>query len=245
MSMLSGTFDAYGRTARLTPALMTLLPVIVTVAVWTPVLYDFVVDIVATGVTCGFTVPLAHWVRYFGRRAERRLYGQWGGKPTSVWLLRSDHNLDEPTKARYRKFLEDHIEGWEAPSQADEESDRNRAMSTYDSAVRWLRERTRDRRQFDLVFKENVSYGFRRNVYSLRWAGGPVALLCVVANSGGLYCFASTEADPNLILGMGSLVFSAAIAVVWLFAVKQPWVHDAADSYARALLAACDSGRLR
>ncbi len=118
-------------------------------------------------------------------------------------------------------------------------------MSTYDSAVRRLRERTRDRRQFDLVFKENVSYGFHRNVYGLRWAGRPLALLCVVANSSGLYYSASTEADPILILGIGSLVFSAANAVVWLFAVKQRWVHEAADGYARALLAECDSGCLR
>ena len=249
MSMLSGTFDAYGRTARLWPALLTLLPAIVTAEVWTPALIDFTLGIPALRTAFGGSAVLfafARIARHLGRNAELRLYDQWGGKPTSLWLLRSDHNLDELTKARYRKFLEDHIEGWEAPSQADEESDRSRAMSTYDSAVRWLRERTRDRRQFDLVFKENVSYGFCRNAYGLRWVGGLVALLCMVVNAGGLYYSVSTEADLIPILGIGSLVIiSAVIALVWLFAVKQSWVHDAADGYARALLAECDSGRLR
>lgn len=248
MSMLYGTLDAYGIKARLWPAVLTLLPAIVTAEVWTPALIDFTLGSPALRTAFGGSAVLfafARIARHLGRNAELRLYDQWGGKPTSLWLLRSDHNLDELTKARYRRFLEDYIDGWKAPSQADEEFDRERAMSTYDSAVRRLRERTRDRRQFDLVFKENVSYGFHRNVYGLRWAGRPLALLCVVANSGALYYSASTEADPNLILGIGSLVFSAANAVVWLFAVKQRWVHEAADGYARALLAECDSGRLR
>ena len=60
-------------------------------------------------------------------------------------------------------------------------------MVTYDSAARWLRKATRDRRQFNLVFTENVSYGFRRNLFGVRWIGGLVALLCAVADGGGLY----------------------------------------------------------
>ena len=246
MSMLSGTFDAYGRTARLTPALMTLLPAIVTAAVWTPVLYDFAVDIVATGVACGLTVPLAHWARYLGRNAERQLFQKWGGKPTSLWLLRSDSNIDELTKARYRRYLEGNVDGWKAPSQAEEETDRQGAMSTYDSAVRRLKEGSRDRRDrphFDLVFKENVSYGFRRNTYGLRWIGRLIAMICLAVGGGSLYFSACVKGDPVSKLDVGSLLFLLGMAVAWLW-VNQRWVRDAANGYARALLAVCDSGPL-
>lgn len=246
MSMLSGTFDAYGRAARLTPALITLLPAIVAVAVWTPVLYDFAVDIVVTGVACSLTVPMMHMARYLGRNAERQLFEKWGGKPTSLWLLRSDSNIDELTKARYRRYLEENVGGWKAPSRPEEAADQQAAISTYDSAVQRLKEGTRDRRDrphFDLVFKENVSYGFRRNTYGLRWIGRLVAVLCVAVNGGSLYFSACVKGDPVSILGAGSLLFSLVMTIFWLW-VNQRWVRDAANGYARALLAVCDSGPL-
>lgn len=236
--------DRYSRWARLAPALVALFPAVSTVAVWSPALYDFAIGISAMGTACGITFLLAHIARYLGRKTEPKLYCQWGGKPTSQWLLRSDRNLDEQTKARYRKLLEERVDGWEAPSQADEETGREGAMATYDSAVRWLRDRTRDRQQFDLVFAENVSYGFRRNLYGLRWIGRLVALLCVLVN-GGLCHRASVTGDAISVLGLASLSFSVIMTVVWFAAVRQRWVRDAADGYARALLAACDSGRLR
>ena len=236
--------DRYSRWARLAPALVALFPAVSTVAVWSPALYDFAIGISAMGTACGIAFLLAHIARYLGRKTEPKLNSQWGGKQTSQWLLRSDRNLDEQTKVRYRKRLEERVDGWEAPSQADEEADREGAMATYDSAVRWLRDRTRDRQQFDLVFAENVSYGFRRNLFGLRWIGRLVVLLCVVVN-GGLCHRASVTGDAISVLGLASLSFSVIMTAVWFAAVRQRWVRDAADGYARALLAACDSGRLR
>ena len=242
---LCDIFDTYGRRARLLPALLTLFPVLSTVALWSPVLYDFIIVISALGTACGVSLLLAHIARYLGRKAEPKLYCQWGGKPTSQWLLRSDGNLDEQTKARYRRRLEEHVEGWQAPSQADEESDRKGAMATYDSAVRWLRDRTRDRRRFHLVFAENVSYGFRRNLFGLRWGGRLVALLCVAVNCGSLYHWTGVTGGSISVLGIASLGFSVGMTAVWFAVVKQQWVRDAADGYARALLEACDSDGLR
>ena len=237
-------FDSYSIAARLMPALVAFFPVIVTVAVWTPALYDSASGILASSIACGLALLVAQMARSLGQSAERRLFDKWGGKPTSRWLLRSDGTLDELTKARYRRYLEEHVDGWKAPSQAAEETDREGAMSTYDSAIRWLRKATRDRRQFNLVFAENVAYGFLRNCYGLRWIGRPVALLCVVVNCVGLYCFASA-ADPPWDQGAGSLLFSVAMMIVWLTFVNQRKVRGAADSYARALLEVCDSDPLR
>ena len=194
-------FDSYSIAARLMPALMTLIPVIVTTAVWTPALYALAYGILLPSVECALAFLLMQIARSLGRSAERRLFDKWGGKPTSRWLLRSDGTLDELTKARYRRYLQEHIAGWEAPSQAAEETDRKGAMSKYDSAIRRLRAATRDREQFNLVFAENVSYGFLRNCCGLRWIGRPVALLCVMVNCVGLYLFASSAADPISISG--------------------------------------------
>ena len=221
------------------PALMTLIPVIVTTAAWTPALYALAYGILVPSIECALAFLLMQIARSLGQSAERRLFDKWGGKPTSRWLLRSDGRLDELTKARYRRYLEEHIDGWEAPSQAAEETDREGAMSTYDSAIRWLRKATRDRRQFNLVFAENVAYGFLRNCYGLRWIGSLVALLCVGINCVGLY-FLASAADQPWDEGVGSLLFSVAMTIVWLTFVNQRKVRGAADGYARALLEVCD-----
>ena len=242
-------FDSYSVAARLLPALIALLPVIVTTAVWTPALYDLACGILVPSIEGALAVILMHIARSLGQSAERRLFDKWGGKPTSRWLLRSDGKLDELTKTRYRRYLEEHIAGWEAPSQADEETDRKGAMARYDSAIRRLREATRnlrDRSHFSLVFTENVSYGFLRNLYGLRWIGTLIATLCVLFCTGGLFLAASVDGDPDLILpGAGSLLFAVGMTIVWLGFVNQRRVRGAADSYARALLAVCDSGPLR
>lgn len=239
-------FDTYALKARLWPAFLTLLPVIFAIEVWAPAVSDFAAGIPAIRTACGvLSFLLAHIARYLGRKAEPKLYCQWGGKPTSQWPVRSDCNLDEQTKARYRRRLEEHVDGWQAPSQANEESDTKGAMATYDSAVRWLRDRTRDRRRFHLVFAENVSYGFRRNLFGLRWVGRLVALICVAVNCGSLYHWTEVTGGPISVLGIASLGFSVGMTAVWFAVVKQQWVRDAADGYARGLLEACDSSRLR
>ncbi len=246
---LLGMFDSYSIAARLLPALIALVPVIVTTAVWTPALYALAYGILVPSIECALAVLLMHIARSLGQSAERRLFVEWGGKPTSRWLLHSDDNLDEMTKARYRMYLEKHVDGWKAPSQADEETDRTGTMSTYDSAIRRLREATRDRRDrphFNLVFTENVSYGFLRNLYGLRWVGGLIASLCAVFSAGGLFWTVSVNGDPDsILLGAGSLLFALVMMIVWLAFVNQRRVRRAADSYARALLAVCDSVPLR
>ena len=244
-----GMFDSYSIAARLLPALIALFPVIVTTAVWMPALYALAYGILVPSIECALAFLLMHIARSLGQSAELRLFDKWGGKPTSRWLLRSDGTLDELTKVRYRRYLEEHVDGWKAPSQVAEETDRKGAMSAYDSAIRWLREATRDRRgrpHFNMVFTENVSYGFLRNLYGLRWVGALIASLCVAFSTGCLFSTISVKNDLDSIsVGAGSLVVLVVMTAAWLAFVKQHRVRRAADSYARALLAVCDSDPLR
>lgn len=238
---LGDLFDTYSRQARLQPALLALFPMFVTVAVWVPALYDFAAGLVGLAIACGAVVYLAHIARSLGRKAELRLNDSWGGKPTTLWMTHGDRNLDPQTKARYHALLSDRIDGWSAPSPDDEARDPGGAEASYDSAVRWLREATRDRKRYGLVFKENVSYGFRRNLYGLKPIGLSLALLCVAGNAGALWhaiFIAAAGAIPPV--GVASLALSIATAAGWILVVRPSWVRDAADGYARALLAACD-----
>lgn len=239
---LTDTFDAYGRKTQLKPAQLTLVPVLVTVAAWAPADSRFPVVVVGLISVFGLAALAAPVVRCLGRRVEQQLHAEWGGKPASRWMMRSDSNLDEQTKARYRAHFEQRIDGWAAPSQADEGTDREGALSRYDSAIRWLRERTRDQERFSSVFKASVAYGLRRNAYGLRWVGRALASLGVIVNLGSLYYQTQIESDPLSIVGVVPLLISMIWTGGWLGVVKRQWVRDAADGYARALLATCDSG---
>lgn len=239
---LTDTFDKYGRKTQIKPAQLTLVPVLVTAAAWAPADSRFTVAVVGLISVFGLAALMTPVVRRLGRRVEQQLHAKWGGMPASRWMLRSDCNLDERTKARYRAYLEQRIDGWAAPSQADEGTDREGALSRYDSAVRWLRERTRDQEGFSSVFKASVAYGLRRNAYGLRWVGRTLAALGVIVNLGSLYYAVQSGSDSISIVGIGPLLISMIWTGGWFGVVKQQWVREAADADARALLATCDSG---
>ena len=92
--MIADIFDKYGRQARLFPALLTLFPVFITVAVWVPALYQLGAGLVAIATACGLLTALAHFSRTRGRIVEKKLVREWGGLPTTIWLRRSDENLE-------------------------------------------------------------------------------------------------------------------------------------------------------
>ena len=216
-----------------------LFPLFVTVAVWTPAVYTRAVSLVSLAVACGAVVCLAHIARALGRNVERALFANWGGQPATRWLSHSDGNLDAQTKARYHGFLTRHMDAWVAPSPTDELQDNRKADIAYESAVRWLREKTRDRKRYRLVFEENVSYGFRRNLYGLKPVGLVVGSLCLVSNYlalNGVISNTTAAIGP----GLGGLALSLAVLICWIVVVRPTWVRDSAEAYARALLATCD-----
>jgi hypothetical protein len=236
---LTDYFDSYALQARLQPALLVLFPATLLIAVWVPRLYSLGTGLLGLAGTCGATVLMAHFARENGRRAEKRLYGLWGGKPTTLWLRRGDQNLDRLTKERYYTFLTDNVSGWNAPTEVQEQADPVSADMLYESAARWLLERTRDKEKYPLVFKELVSYGFRRNLYGIKAYGLAFLIACVVIQSSLLYMFWGSP-DRPVIAGIILLIADIVAVLVWTLVINSHWVHDSADAYARALLSSCD-----
>jgi hypothetical protein len=234
-------FDTYSLRARLQPALLSLLPLFITIAAWFPTLYEAAAALVGLAAACGLTMLLAQIARVRGRMVEEQLFSSWGGKPTTMWLRHRDDHLDTHTKARYHVCLAQRIPDWQAPT-IQEEGDRSaEADARYDSAARWLRERTRDKGRFPILFHENVSYGFRRNLYGLKAIGTVLAALTTALNGALLYGEIPVAA-PVGSSSIGALAFAFSILALatWLVIVTPTWVRDASDAYARTLLASCD-----
>ena len=236
--------DPYNRKARLQPALLAMLPAAVVAVILVPDLQTKWAAVLGALVYFGGAMWLTQLGRDRGKKLEKGLFSNWGGKPTVAMLRHSDPRLPKGTKDRYRKFLQRNVPDLELPSSEEEAKDPELADALYVNASGWLLSQTRDRQRFRLIFEENVNYGFRRNF----WATKPFALLVdaiVITGLIGLALWdwqgslrATLKAIPfNIWLGLFvTLAHMIAIVVI----VRADWVRTPADAFAQQLLAACD-----
>lgn len=229
--MISNWFDRYSLQARLAPALLSLFPAILLIAVQFPQLYETAAGLVGLALACGVLTLASHFARTRGKKVEERLYTKWGGRPTTRFLLNDGDELDDRTRDRYMAHFSNNI--------PDLRLGENPSMDI-DSAVRWLLEKTRDTTTYGLIFKENISYGFRRNCLGMKPIGLLVTLICVVYWSVQIYSQNSgfEDVDPTQAIGLG---VSSLILVWWLFIVGDNWVREAGNAYAKALLGSIDT----
>jgi hypothetical protein len=105
----------------------------------------------------------------------------------------------------------------------------------YEEAVAALRELTRDRARFPLVFAENVEYGFRRNALGLRWIGLALSMVAIGVSAGVLLAGGRYDRD-HLVRWLVPGGVGVACAGFWLFVVTPSWVRRSAELYANRLL---------
>src|SRR2546426_1429790 len=179
MNPISVVMDTYERKARLYPALLLIAPVVATGAAVLAVRMSILQSIAAVVVACGGAFLLSQLARDAGKRGEKRLFEKWGGLPSVRIFRHRDTQLDSITKARYHARLATLVGGTKIPTVGEEQADAAAADRVYMAWSNYLRVSTRDVKKYSLVFKENVDYGYRRNVWGLR----PIGILTCAACS--------------------------------------------------------------
>lgn len=234
--------DQYERAARLYPALLTILPLLIVQVTASVLGKPLVTQLAALLGSCGVTYLLANVSRMLGKAQEHRLFLAWGGMPTTQMLRHGNELVDLHTKQRYHAFLARKIKV-EFPTSANETASPAAADDIYRAGVKWLLGKTRDKKRFALLFKENVSYGFHRNGFGLRWIGFLFSLLSIVwltiANQ-------TYSAHAWLALSAGQIAtmgIAVAMTFAWLAYFTEARVKQAAYAYAEMLLRACDELR--
>ncbi len=239
MALIDTVVDRYNLLARQRPALLMLFPLLVTAVVIFPALQAWWATLLAVTGTCGVAVALAEFAQAKGKAIEPALLQQWDGLPSVAMLRHRDGRLDATTRNRYKAFLEKHVSGLAFPDEASERQNPARAEVTYQSATHWLLAQTRDKKIFSLLFQQNISYGFRRNLYGLRYfsmGSSIIALLLLIPVVARGFVIQGEIKGEILIAGV------IAVAALWFSAivVRPAWVAIAANGYAHELLAACD-----
>jgi hypothetical protein len=232
-------FDVYTRRARLSPALITILPIALTIVLLFPTEFTLL-GIIASLLICGGgTVLLTQIGRDSGKQKEARLFTLWGGKPTTRYLQHRG-TTNPMLLARQHRQLQALLPDIQIPSATEEAADPIAADATYDFCIGCLREKTRSHDEFRLIFDENCNYGFRRNLWGLKPYGMALSILGLAISSGiiGLHLHNWKLFNINLVIAC--TVTNLTFLIIWGFVIKPRWVSISAESYATRLLESCE-----
>jgi hypothetical protein len=229
-------FDAYTIRARVFPAIVAAIPALAMLVL----LFSWTGPAISSGLaTLGLVVILyvfSDFARSQGKKLEPRIYEVQGGKPSVTMMRRNDASLDADLKDRYRAFLAGKLKRV-APTAAEEEQNRAAADAFYEQAGTWLRENTRDTRRFSVLFNENITYGYRRNLLGLKWVALGLNLIVSAVCAYLLWRNSPININDSFTGHVFVVLVVAAIHAVYIITVvRQSSVVAAARTYARQLI---------
>ncbi len=230
--------DAYTLKARISPVLLTALPLTLTAICWRAAELTNLKTVWSLALASGGGIFLAQLGRTRGKHFEPYLFDTWSGKPTTV-KLRIKGSTNPELVRHYHKNIVRIMPDVILPSVEDEKKNAQQADNVYDSVVRTLIAKTRNAKQYRLIFAENCNYGFRRNLWGLKIYGLPLSTSGTLI-SGGLTISALVKTRSLDGLMVTCLLANFAICLSWLFVIKPSWVKVVADAYAERLLESTD-----
>lgn len=231
-------FDAYSLKARLWPALLVGMPAALALATVLNLEW-WNASLVSLAGSIGFTFLLTQVVRHLGKKREDEMFSHWGGKPSVAFLRHGDPHLDKHTKARYHSK----ISVWAKitmPTEDEERRNPREAEHAYEAATQALISATRDTKRFNLLFRENINFGFCRNMVGVKPVGILSSVVAVTIGSYRLWSELSSHTPVSL---FGAITFCAGTIMlgIWVLVVRMDWPKTSAYAYADRLLEAIDS----
>lgn len=232
--------DGYQRVAGVYPGLLALAPGIFFGIVMFWENFSFVKFLFVFIPGCGGSFLLAQMARDLGKKREQALFKRWGGMPSMAIFRHWDQRLSAITKQKCHRLLARMVADVSAPSPEQEKTDPESADEIYLAWSDFLRANTRGKDAFYLLHKENTNYGYRRNVWGLRFIGGTVSIatFCACAVQFFLSYKSASQIDGSLlVVGM----FSLSVFALWVFYFCADWVKIPADAYATRLAESVDT----
>lgn len=231
--------DPYDRKARATPALLTMLPVVVPLVCQFGAKNPLLTSIFGVLGTCGAIYAAASIARGRGKLLEEKLVKEWGGMPTTILLRHSDSWLENGTKKRYHLDALERL-GIELPTAVEEAADPAGADDAYRSVSRHLRELTREDKK--LLLKENIAYGFHRNMLAMKEVGIFLSVLGIIYGLAlaGTIKLSPFEFDIHGLLPPGlsgglTLLISLTMFASWIGYFNKAQVRAMGNVYAERL----------
>ncbi len=233
-------FDAYALRARVAPVLIMVLPVIIVAVAFGvagPFPYGALGSLLAS---TGAAFFLGQFGRHFGKKKQSTLWSRWDGPPTTRFLRHRNTQFNAIQRARCHRNLSVKLPEVALPTPEQEDADPVGADRAYEACTRYLITCTRDKTVHPLIFKENMNYGFLRNLWGLKPLGMFVAGSTTLGS--GLYTWyrwhITGQVNGEFLV---AALLCACVLGLWIFWVQPDTVHIAAQGYAERLLEYCEN----
>jgi len=182
-------FDSYLRRARFYPAVIAAAPAFALAAIlvsWNSIGLS---NAIATAAMAILLAVMSDVARRRGRAVEPDIIRRMGGSPSIVMMRYADDTFDSSYKSAIHNFIGSRISA-PPPTPESETTDPIEADRFYSRSCDWLREHTRDIKKYGILFEENVTYGFRRNLLGLKWPALvlniTIVVFCLFSNMGSV-----------------------------------------------------------
>jgi hypothetical protein len=230
------SLDQYSVKARLYPSFIVISPLIILISFS---FYEYlkVIQILLGFITTfGFTFLFSQLARDRGKKLEIILFKKWGGKPTNIYLRADEKYLDGLTRDRYAKKLELLIDGLKMPTTEFENKNPDESEKIYDTVTKYLISQTRDYDKYTVLFLENISYGFRRNLLGMKPFAILILVMCLSIQI--LQHIKIDNLEHSIFLTSEVLIplsIYFLLMLFWIFIVKESWLKAVAFEYAKRL----------
>lgn len=228
MNVLPNIFDKYERNARLFPAVLLLLPVVVAVAATLPVFEQAIAKYVtASIVLLAGAYAIMLMVRQGGRAIEPELWDSWEGAPSTRFMRWSDETFSDEWKKVAHKAVASALK-IKLLSRKEEGEDKGKADKLISDAFAQVKSILKLEQPDGDHQVHNTEYGFTRNLL------GSCFLGIVIAFGASAWCGYFWYRENDAIAAVGCIV--SAVILAGFFLAKIFWLPKAtklaADRYA-------------
>jgi len=231
--------NKYELNARIYPIIITLLPVLI-IGIYFSIDYQNIYSALGgIGLITLLSFVFGQLGRDKGKRAEKKLWKEWGGAPTTQILRLTDDVLDTHTTKKAHQTLNERTNIGLANMVDIEASDESQADEIYEAWCNYLRKETRDTSKYKLLFQENISYGFRRNLWGIKHIGLILVAISMIIITLHSYLNHQLLETTNYSLWVSGILLIV-LLLFWLIVVTKDWIKIVAFAYAERLIEAID-----
>lgn len=242
LRLLPVAMDAYRIRAQLWPALLSVMPLLLTAATEYRDL-SALLPFATLFIICGGPWLLARVVDSCGQRCLRQLVKFWGARPAVQMLRYRNRTLHPNIKKAWRTIQADRA-GIRFPTRNQEHLNPTDADVKYSQIIAETERDTRDRATYPQLRQLRAEYESLLNGLALRWMGLTAAVValawtCVSHSTVTIGRHSDLQLAALLSFHLGSatvVVVSLLMSLVWLFFFTPQRVYRAALSYDQQLL---------
>ncbi len=232
--------NLYSLKARVYPLIITLVPIVFIGVIYSFQLKSIYELFVSLGITVSLFFLLSQVGRDRGKKNESKMWKKWKGTPSTQILRFSNNIIDSHTKKRYHDFLKKETGIGIELTEEFESENLIEADRIYTSWSKYLISKSRDSKKFNLLFQENINYGFRRNLLGLKPVAITIILLLLFGSFGYSYFKSNFEFVLSVeLLSAGIVLFLSLL--FWLLIVNEKWIKYVAFEYAKRLMETIDN----